>query len=71
METVVPGVSGILFEEQTVAGLKEGLRTFERMETQFVPERLITQAAKFSKETFLRSFAELVAEYVERRAVQR
>jgi len=71
METVVPGVSGILFEEQTVAGLKEGLRAFERMETQFVPERLITQAAKFSKERFLRSFAELVAEYMERRAVQR
>lgn len=54
LETVVPTDSrrigtGILFGEQTAAGLIEGVREFLRIEDQFEPERLRAHAARFAR----------------------
>ena len=54
LETVIPSDAnrigtGILFAEQTAAGLAEGVREFLRIESQFDPARLRAHAARFAR----------------------
>jgi glycosyltransferase involved in cell wall biosynthesis len=54
LETVIPSDAnrigtGILFAEQTAAGLAEGVREFLRIESQFDPVRLRAHAARFAR----------------------
>jgi glycosyltransferase involved in cell wall biosynthesis len=54
LETVIPSDAnrigtGVLFAEQTAAGLAEGVREFLRIESEFDPARLRAHAARFAR----------------------
>lgn len=53
-ETVLHGETGCFFEEQTIAGVQDGVREFEEME--FDPEIVRRNAERFSAERFRSSF---------------
>ncbi|HMJ14984.1 MAG TPA: glycosyltransferase [Polyangiaceae bacterium] len=57
-ETVVDGKSGILFRPQTVDGLIDAIRRFER--TQFDEREVRARAKKFTRTEFQRRFAGVV-----------
>jgi glycosyltransferase involved in cell wall biosynthesis len=59
-EIVEPGVTGILFEEQTSESVIDALNRFDRIT--FDPLTIRASALKFGRERFLREFAELIAE---------
>ncbi len=63
--SVIDGESGILFGDQTAAGLIEGIRRLER--TRFVTQRLRANAERFSKEAFRKAILRYVAENCGRR----
>lgn len=52
LESVVDGVTGIFFKEQTVKGLVEAVKRFEKMK--FDPEKVHHQAEKFDEAVFRR-----------------
>jgi glycosyltransferase involved in cell wall biosynthesis len=57
-ETVVPGETGVFFQEQSVKSLIEAVERFERLS--FDPLRVRQNAERFSAERFRREFAALV-----------
>lgn len=59
-ETVIPGVTGLLFREQTVEGLIEGVQEFRSGKYHFDLERIRQNAERFSEARFQREFSELV-----------
>ena len=58
-EIVDPGVSGLLFDEQSVDSLIDALDRFDR--TSFDPAAIRASALRFSRERFLLEFSSLVA----------
>jgi glycosyltransferase involved in cell wall biosynthesis len=59
-EIVEPGVSGVLFEEQSSDSLIDAIDRFDR--TCFEAAVVRESALRFSRDRFFREFAELVAE---------
>jgi hypothetical protein len=57
---VVPGRTGLLFDEPTPEALMKAVDLFERIEAQFVLETIVAHAACFSKEQFKRVFRRFV-----------
>jgi glycosyltransferase involved in cell wall biosynthesis len=57
-ETVVPGETGVLFNQQSVESLVEGVRQFEQ--GSFSPAAIRRQAEKFSPDVFRKRFADFV-----------
>jgi len=51
-DTVVPGVTGIFFDEQTPADIEAAMQYFETVEHTFEPARLREHAAGFAKDLF-------------------
>jgi glycosyltransferase involved in cell wall biosynthesis len=62
VETVIPRVTGILFDEQTQAALADAIREFEGMASSFEASRLVEQARRFSKENFKRQIFAAIRE---------
>jgi glycosyltransferase involved in cell wall biosynthesis len=60
LETVVEGVTGVFFAEQTEAALLDAVERAER--ARFDPRALVANAARFSRERFRREFEAVVAE---------
>jgi len=60
LETVVDGVTGLFFPEQTAASLVEAIKRFEDISYCFRRDDLLDNAQRFSKERFQRSFREFV-----------
>ena len=60
MDTVAPGVSGILFKEQTVEALVDAIRDFESCQGEFDPSRIAEQAQRFDTSHFKMKFTEFV-----------
>jgi glycosyltransferase involved in cell wall biosynthesis len=60
LETVVDGVSGLLFYEQTVDGLVEAVRKFERSGERFDPKSIRAHATQFSRANFNLKFQNFV-----------
>ncbi len=58
-ETVLDGVTGLLFKEQTVPALVEAVRSFE-IHSQFDPQRIRAHAERFSERAFEHSFRAFV-----------
>jgi glycosyltransferase involved in cell wall biosynthesis len=56
LETVVEGVSGVFFREQTSASLIDAVDRFEAIADQFDPHAIRAQAEKFSIERFNNQF---------------
>jgi O-antigen biosynthesis alpha-1,3-mannosyltransferase len=57
-ETVNPGETGVLFDEQSVESLVDAVNGFEKMS--FTPALIRDQAKKFSAEVFRKNFADFV-----------
>ncbi|MFA5967677.1 MAG: glycosyltransferase [Sphingomonas sp.] len=57
METVIPAVSGLHFDEQTVDSLVDAMTAFEANAASFDPEAIRAHALTFSSERFLDQFA--------------
>ncbi|MBB5223297.1 glycosyltransferase involved in cell wall biosynthesis [Amaricoccus macauensis] len=53
LETVVPGVTGVHFVEQTVASLADAVQRFELIEPRLDPRRIRAHAERFSRQRFL------------------
>ena len=60
LETVIDGVTGIFFPEQTTESLVEAIVQFERRHTSFCTEDLVKQARLFDEDCFKRQFVEFV-----------
>ncbi len=61
LDTVVEGVTGEFFEEQTVECLSKKLQTFDY--TRYNREAIIKNAKKYSNDTFRQNIVELVENY--------
>jgi glycosyltransferase involved in cell wall biosynthesis len=59
-ESVVDGVTGLFFAEQSVAGLSEAIARFEANADAFEPEQIRRNAERFSGPRFRREFSALV-----------
>lgn len=66
METVLGGVTGMFFEEQTPESLIEAVRRFEASESTFSSERIALHAQRFSKEKFKESMGQAIDHFAER-----
>ncbi|MDP3740474.1 MAG: glycosyltransferase [Hyphomonadaceae bacterium] len=63
---VIPGVTGVFFDEQTGAGLVGGIARFEMIEHTFDSARLAEQAAYFHKDLFRKRFGSIVRSLLDR-----
>lgn len=59
-ETVIPGVTGLFFPEQTVEHLKEAVDEFERIRSDLNPDDIRAQAERFDASVFREAFSRLV-----------
>ena len=60
LETVIDGVTGIFFPEQTSASLLEAIEQFQDVEHRFRNEDLVANAQRFRKARFTESFQEFI-----------
>ena len=60
-EIVIPHVSGVLFDEQSVESLADALDRFDGMT--FDPRVIRQSSLRFSRDRFLREFAELIGRF--------
>ena len=60
LETVIPDTTGVLFEEQSAAGLRGAILRFESMQDRFAADALVSHAAKFSGARFRQEFSEFL-----------
>jgi len=58
LETVVDGVTGMFFDEQTVESLMQAVKSFD--ESKFVPETIREHAMKFDKEIYRQKMKEFI-----------
>lgn len=61
LETVVDGVTGVHFAEESAAGLAEAVRRFEALEDRFTVEACRANARRFEKGVFVEAMREYVA----------
>lgn len=61
METVIPNQTGLFFYEKTVDSLNHAIKDFENSIDQFDTDKIVVNAARFSKERFLKSFGNFVS----------
>jgi len=59
-ETVVDGVTGLFFDEQTAEGLMEAVQRFEAMGPGFAVEPIIEHARKFDRDVFKRQMKDFI-----------
>jgi glycosyltransferase involved in cell wall biosynthesis len=59
LETVIESVTGVYFEEQTPDSLADAILRFEKIEREFVPERIQQHARTFDTEVFKAAIREL------------
>lgn len=62
LETVIDGVTGIYFNEQTVEAVKEAILRFEDTSDRFLPETIQRNARRFDTAIFKQAINELVVE---------
>jgi glycosyltransferase involved in cell wall biosynthesis len=60
-ETVIDGVTGVLFDEQTPEALQAAIESFETQAGRFSPAACRANAERFSTERFTREFADFLA----------
>jgi glycosyltransferase involved in cell wall biosynthesis len=66
-ETVVDGVTGILFEEQTLAGVADAIAACANLKT--APEQIAASARRFSAEAFADGLTAVITASYDRRAL--
>ncbi len=60
LETVIPGVTGLHFADQTVESLISAVQEFERRQSSFHVDDLVQNAQKYRKERFQSEFQKFV-----------
>lgn len=70
LDTVIEGVSGMLFKEQTVEALIDCVERFENIESSFLPSRIRAHSMSFSKEAFKVKITQLIRKELDRRSAQ-
>ena len=60
LDSVVPGLSGVLFPEQSAAGLRQAILDFEATSAAFDPAAIKGHAQRFSEEDFRSAFKRFV-----------
>jgi glycosyltransferase involved in cell wall biosynthesis len=60
LETVVENKTGLFFNDQTIASLKECIQHFEKNQSQFLPQEIRKHAEKFGEERFRKEFKNFV-----------
>jgi glycosyltransferase involved in cell wall biosynthesis len=60
LETVVPGRTGLLFDEQTPEALINAVERFESFEPEFEPAAIAAHASRFSKALFQQNFRDFI-----------
>jgi len=60
LETVIDGVTGLFFADQSAASLREAIQRFEESAHCFRTDVMVENAQRFSKTRFKRSFQEFV-----------
>ena len=63
-DTMIDGKTGVLYDDQSPAGLMAAVEKFEAMQGEFDPEFIKQHAEKFSYDGFKEKFVQLVDEYV-------
>lgn len=66
LETVVDGVTGIFFKEQTVESLIEAVKRFEEIKNIFNSKRIRENALRFDKEIFKKKIKSFIEEKYEK-----
>lgn len=59
-ETVVPGETGLFFDEQSVESLIHGVEHFATVQERFTPERIREHAEQFSTDRFRRELSDFI-----------
>jgi glycosyltransferase involved in cell wall biosynthesis len=67
-DTVSDGVTGILYQRQSVEQLMNAIIQFEQTRARFVPQTIIAWAARFSAERFRERFGHFIRDVTERHA---
>lgn len=62
LDSVAPGKSGLLFDNQTAQGMADAILKFEKQETKFKPADCRKQAEKFGREEFLEKMRDTISE---------
>ena len=60
LETVVDGVTGLFFDEQTPESLVEAVERYETMEAKFSSNRIVQHAEQFNRQKFKESMRQLI-----------
>ena len=68
LDTVIDGVTGIYFKEQTVSSLLEAVEQFEKSKNSFDPATIRDSTKKFSKIYFQKQFQDLVGTLLSERS---
>jgi glycosyltransferase involved in cell wall biosynthesis len=59
LETVVDGITGLFFDEQTPEAIIEAVKRFEQMQHQFSQEQIVEHAQKFGRDRFKKEIDKL------------
>ncbi|EJN02140.1 glycosyltransferase family 4 protein [Phyllobacterium sp. YR531] len=70
VDTVIDGISGRLFPEQTVEALIDCVEQFEQTEGNFNPSQIRAHSLRFSKEVFKEKISQLIHKEFDRRNTQ-
>jgi len=62
LETIIDGITGVFFKEQTVESLIEAIKRFEKIKDSFNSERIRENALRFDKEIFKRKIKAFIEE---------
>lgn len=65
LETVIPELNGLFFDEETVDSLDSAVNQFEAMESRFYPVEIRSSGEQFSEERFSREMIQFVSENFE------
>ena len=63
LDTVIDGVTGIMFQEQTHESLSEAIERFEELESEFKVAAIRRHAEQFSQDAFATRFESVLAEF--------
>jgi glycosyltransferase involved in cell wall biosynthesis len=64
LDTVVDGITGVLYKPQTVDALVAAVERFESCEDSFSSEKIRAHAEKFSRATFRHAFSQFVSQKI-------
>lgn len=67
LETVVDGVTGVFFSEQSAQSIGQAVKTFETKEQSFLPENIRSNALRFSEKIFNKNFVSEVKKVLNER----